>query len=179
MTLNEDDSNEEPLAGAVAIQITLPMVTCLLTIAYRITVKLLSVWPISHQRYGLIVGPTNPQSHCCELHTTYINLDLDNIYLDAQRCLSGDSWQGGAYLHGMIGYCAWRSNALYASRTDRFHHRNFDPTETPPGWQSIPKQAPPTFILWVDPTQCRRTCYTPLLVLGPVAATIVPPSSRS
>ena len=43
MALNGDDSNEEPTAGAVAIQITLPMVTYLLTIAYRITVKLLSV----------------------------------------------------------------------------------------------------------------------------------------
>ena len=46
MTLNEDDSNKESTANAVTIQITLPMVTYLLTIAYRITVKLLSVWPI-------------------------------------------------------------------------------------------------------------------------------------
>ena len=43
MALNGDDSNEEPLAGAMAIQIGLAMDTCLLTIAYRITVKLLSV----------------------------------------------------------------------------------------------------------------------------------------
>ena len=43
MTLNEDDSNEEPTADAMAIQITLPMITCLPTIAYRIVVKLLSV----------------------------------------------------------------------------------------------------------------------------------------
>lgn len=28
---------------------------------------------------------------------TYLNLDLDYIYLDAQRCLSGDLRQGGAY----------------------------------------------------------------------------------
>ena len=51
MALNGDDSNEEPTAGAVAIQITLPMVTYLLTIAYRITVKLLSVSlldPLTH-----------------------------------------------------------------------------------------------------------------------------------
>ena len=43
MALNEDDSNEESTADAVAIQITLFMVTCLSTIAYRIVVKLLSV----------------------------------------------------------------------------------------------------------------------------------------
>ena len=43
MALNGDDSNEEPTADAMAIQITLLMVTCLLIIAYRITVKLLSV----------------------------------------------------------------------------------------------------------------------------------------
>ena len=43
MALNGDDSNEESIAGAMAIQITLPMDTCLLTIAYRITVKLLNV----------------------------------------------------------------------------------------------------------------------------------------
>ena len=43
MALNGDDSNKEPTAGAVVIQITLPMVTYLLIIAYRITVKLLSV----------------------------------------------------------------------------------------------------------------------------------------
>ena len=43
MTLNEDDSNEESTADAMIIQITLPIITCLLTIAYRITVKLLSV----------------------------------------------------------------------------------------------------------------------------------------
>ena len=43
MALNKDDSNEEPIADVMAIQITLPINTCLLTIAYRITVKLLSV----------------------------------------------------------------------------------------------------------------------------------------
>ena len=43
MALNGDDSNEEPIAGAMVIQIALPMVACLPTIAYRITVKLLSV----------------------------------------------------------------------------------------------------------------------------------------
>ena len=43
MALNGDNSNEEPIAGAMAIQIALSMDTCLLTIAYRITVKLLSV----------------------------------------------------------------------------------------------------------------------------------------
>ena len=46
MALNEDDSNKESTADAMAIQITLPMIICLLTIAYRIIVKLLSVWPI-------------------------------------------------------------------------------------------------------------------------------------
>ena len=43
MALNENNSNEEPIAGAMAIQIGLAMDTCLLTIAYRITVKLLNV----------------------------------------------------------------------------------------------------------------------------------------
>ena len=43
MTLNEDDSNKESITNIVVIQITLPMVTYLLTIAYRIIVKLLSV----------------------------------------------------------------------------------------------------------------------------------------
>ena len=43
ITLTKDDSNKEPIADAVAIQITLPMITYLLIIAYRITVKLLSV----------------------------------------------------------------------------------------------------------------------------------------
>ena len=43
MALNGDDSTEESTAGAVAIQITLPMDTYLLTIVYRIAVKLLSV----------------------------------------------------------------------------------------------------------------------------------------
>ena len=57
MALNEDDSSGEPIAGAMAIQITLPMDTCLLTIAYRITVKLLSVRLTRHQRPGLILDP--------------------------------------------------------------------------------------------------------------------------
>ena len=43
MTLNGDDSNKESTAGVMIIQITLSMVTYLLTIAYRIIVKLLSV----------------------------------------------------------------------------------------------------------------------------------------
>ena len=42
MALSENDSNEGPIAGAMAIQIALAMDTCLLTIAYRITVKLLN-----------------------------------------------------------------------------------------------------------------------------------------
>ena len=57
MALNEDNSNDEPVAGAMAIQIALPMDTCLLTIAYRITVKLLSVRSNSHQRHGLMLDP--------------------------------------------------------------------------------------------------------------------------
>ena len=43
MTLNGDDSTKESNAGAVAIQIILSMNIYLLTIAYRIVVKLLSV----------------------------------------------------------------------------------------------------------------------------------------
>ena len=43
MALNGDNSNEEPIAGAMAIQIALAMDTCLLTIAFRTTVKLLNV----------------------------------------------------------------------------------------------------------------------------------------
>ena len=43
MALNKDDSNKELTADAMIIQIALPMITYLLTIAYRITVKLLSV----------------------------------------------------------------------------------------------------------------------------------------
>ena len=43
MALNEKFSNEEPIAGAMAIQIGLAMDTCLLTIAYRITVRLFNV----------------------------------------------------------------------------------------------------------------------------------------
>ena len=43
MALNEDDSNKELTANAVIIQITLSMIIYLLIIAYRITVKLLSV----------------------------------------------------------------------------------------------------------------------------------------
>ena len=43
IALNGDDSNKELIADTVTIQITLLMVTYLFTIAYRITVKLLSV----------------------------------------------------------------------------------------------------------------------------------------
>ena len=43
MTLNKDDSTKELTINAVIIQITLLMNTYLLTIAYRIAVKLLSV----------------------------------------------------------------------------------------------------------------------------------------
>ena len=43
MALNGDNSNEEPIADVMAIQIALPMGTCLPTIAYRIPVKLLNV----------------------------------------------------------------------------------------------------------------------------------------
>ena len=43
MTLNKDDSTEELTANAMVIQITLLMDIYLLTIAYRIVVKLLSV----------------------------------------------------------------------------------------------------------------------------------------
>ncbi|KAF6240586.1 hypothetical protein HO173_001257 [Letharia columbiana] len=37
MALKENNSNEEPTTGAVAIQIVLAMSTCLPTIAYRIS----------------------------------------------------------------------------------------------------------------------------------------------
>ena len=43
MALNENNSNEESLADAMAIQIALPLAPYLPTIAYRISVKLLSV----------------------------------------------------------------------------------------------------------------------------------------
>ena len=43
MTLNKDDSNKELTTNAVIIQITLLMIIYLLTIVYRIIVKLLSV----------------------------------------------------------------------------------------------------------------------------------------
>ena len=56
MTLNEDNSNKESIAGAMTIQIALPLAPYLPTIAYRILVKLLSVWSISHQRYDLILN---------------------------------------------------------------------------------------------------------------------------
>ena len=38
IALNENNSNEKPLAGAMAIQIMLATDTCLLNIAYRISV---------------------------------------------------------------------------------------------------------------------------------------------
>ena len=37
MALKENNSNEEPTTGAVAIQVVLAMSTCLPTIAYRIS----------------------------------------------------------------------------------------------------------------------------------------------
>ena len=43
ITLNKDNSNKELIADVMTIQITLPIVTCLPTIVYRIIVKLLSV----------------------------------------------------------------------------------------------------------------------------------------
>ena len=44
MALNENNSNEASIAGAaMALQIPLPMDTCLLTVACRIIVKLLNV----------------------------------------------------------------------------------------------------------------------------------------
>ena len=43
MALNENNSNEESLASAMIIQIALLLTPYLPTIAYRITVKLLSV----------------------------------------------------------------------------------------------------------------------------------------
>ena len=43
MTLNENNSNEESIAGAMALQIGLAMNTCLITIACRKIVKLLNV----------------------------------------------------------------------------------------------------------------------------------------
>ena len=43
MALNEDNSNKELIAGAMTIQIALPLAPYLPTIAYRILVKLLSV----------------------------------------------------------------------------------------------------------------------------------------
>ena len=63
MALNENNSNEESIAGAMAIQIGLAMDTYLLTIAYRITVKLLNVDSNSHQRRGLMLDPLTHQSH--------------------------------------------------------------------------------------------------------------------
>ena len=64
MALKENNSNEEPTTGAVAIQIVLAMSTCLPHIAYRIMMGRLikqppTLWPHN--------GPTNPQSHCYEL----------------------------------------------------------------------------------------------------------------
>ena len=58
MALKENNSNEEPTIGAVAIQIVLAMSTCLPYIAYRISHNNATLWPHN--------GPTNPQSHCCE-----------------------------------------------------------------------------------------------------------------
>ena len=43
MALNEKISKEESIAGAMGIQVGLGKDTCLLTIAYRITVKLLNI----------------------------------------------------------------------------------------------------------------------------------------
>ena len=43
MALNKDNSNEESIADAITIQIALPLAPYLSTIAYRISVKLLSV----------------------------------------------------------------------------------------------------------------------------------------
>ena len=48
MTLNENNSNEESIANAMIIQIALLMAPYLPTIAYRISIKQLSVWPTSH-----------------------------------------------------------------------------------------------------------------------------------
>ena len=67
MALNGENSNEEPVAGAVAIQITVPMVTCLRTIAYRITVKTIECLTKQPPTLWPHVEPTNPQSHCCDL----------------------------------------------------------------------------------------------------------------
>ena len=63
MALKENNSNEEPIIGAVAIQLVLAMATCLPTIAYRIMMERLikqppTLWPHN--------GPTNPQSHYCD-----------------------------------------------------------------------------------------------------------------
>ena len=43
MTLNENNSNKEPIADTMALQIELAMNICLPTIEYRKTVKLLNV----------------------------------------------------------------------------------------------------------------------------------------
>ena len=71
MALKENNLNKEPTINAVAIQIVLAISTYLPTIAYRIShvyrimIKRLikqppPLWPHN--------GPTNPQSHCCEIY---------------------------------------------------------------------------------------------------------------
>ena len=54
MALKENNSNEEPTTGAVAIQIVPAMATCLPTNAYRIMMERLIKQP---PRYGLIMDP--------------------------------------------------------------------------------------------------------------------------
>ena len=108
MALKENNSNEEPTTGAVAIQIVLAMSTCLPTIAYRIShayrimmerliKQPLPLWPHN--------GPTNPQSHCCDLRVSRregpARAALMRTYEQGSRCWHQDlSLVGDDFLPG-------------------------------------------------------------------------------
>ena len=74
MARNEMNANEELTTGVVVIQILLAMGTCLLTLAYRISVKRLIKQPPKPPAPWPHIGSTNPQSHCCELFNKPIDL---------------------------------------------------------------------------------------------------------
>ena len=86
MALNENNSNEELIAGAMVIQIGLAMDTCLLAIEYRITVKVLIKQPQTPWPY---VGPTNPQSHCCDIVYSTLSLSFfPFMFIGVRRLIS-------------------------------------------------------------------------------------------
>ena len=78
MTLNKNNSNKESLADVMTIQIALLLTPYLPTIAYRIIVKLLSVWSTSYQRHDLIL---NSLTHSPTITTNIISIKRDSYRL--------------------------------------------------------------------------------------------------